>query len=177
MNNDLLLKTSQSLHDDATSIISDIKFTELFQKLGKVVFVGSYFLNLLYRRDIDVFVIDSNCNADKAHELTKHLIDLNIFQTVAFADWTLIEPANHLKGFYWKLIYYYQGNPWKFDIWYTSQEVTSIPKSLQIKSILIQHPEARLKILTLKQKYYNGNTYVEGMNGFKIYETVLGKID
>ena len=157
-------------------MLTTIKFTELFQKLGEVVFVGSYFLDLLYRRDIDVFILDDPCDVEKAHILTKHLIDQNIFQTVAFANCTAIEPKNHLKGFYWKLIYYYQGNPWKLDIWYTAEKVSTIPISLKIKSTLEQHPEAKLKILTLKKKYYNGDTYKKGMNGFKIYEKVLGKI-
>ena len=66
-----LLKRSEDLKKDADSVIKQSKIKELFGELGKVTFVGSYVLDLLYRPDIDIFVQSSDCSRKKAVELTK----------------------------------------------------------------------------------------------------------
>ena len=55
--------------------------------------------------------------------------------------------------------------------------IITIEKTKKILIKLQQNPEAREQILKIKQNLYDGNTYRNNMNGFKIYEQVLGKID
>lgn len=42
--------------------------------------------------------------------------------------------------------------------------------------MLRQNPEYKKKILMLKEELYDGIKYINGMNGFKIYEQVLGEL-
>lgn len=149
----------------------------IFSKLGTITFVGSYALQLLYRRDIDLFVTSEICDVNSATSITKQLLDLLTFQTVGFADWTVQTPPNNLKGCYWELVYFNGPNRWKFDIWYTAEkDIQAIIDTSKFKEQLLQKPELREQILKLKSDLYNGDTYVNNMNGFKIYEQVLGKI-
>lgn len=171
-----LLKYSQQLHTDAKQVIELTDFIKIFSVLGKVVFTGSFETDLLYRRDIDVFILSDICSKSQANNLTKELIDSNTFQTVGYADWTVERPANMLNGIYWQLVYYYKGDPWKFDVWYTKEEVKTIKNTEIIKQRLLKNSAARLEILQLKEKLFDGEKYHEDMNGFKIYERILGKI-
>jgi len=172
-----LLTNAQQLQQEADQVIQLTDVEKTFAALGKITYVGSYVLQLLYRRDIDFFVQDNECSYDKAKKTTLQLINSGLFQTVGFADWTEQKPPNNLKGFYWELIYYLNGQKWKFDVWYTKeQNIKSIEKTHKILKKLEEQPEAREKILQLKQQHSDGFVYTDGYYGFKIYEQVLGKI-
>lgn len=172
-----LIQKSEDLKKDADLVIARTKINELLSKLGKVTFVGSYALNLLYRPDIDIFVQSSDCSRKKAVELTKVFLDSDFFQTVGFADWSKRTPPNGVTGFYWELIHYSDKYQWKFDIWYTAiEDIRSIDVTRRIIERLQNNPNARQQILQLKDKYFDGVKYRDDMNGNKIYEQVLGKV-
>jgi hypothetical protein len=173
-----LLKKSKQLKQEADKVIQLSQVEKVFSKLGKVKYVGSYELDLLYRRDIDIFVIsEKQFSKEKALKITHELLNLNIFQTIGFANCKDYNCKNHLPAFYWELIYFLNGNAWKFDIWYTDVKT---PKTIKLTSIIKQKiketPNARKKILEMKQKFCNGKTYNQNMNGFKIYKKVLGEL-
>jgi hypothetical protein len=174
--NDLLSK-SNDLKKEAEIVIGKTKVRDIFGNIGEVVFVGSYALNLLFRRDIDLFVVSDNCSKETALETTKKLLDSQLFQTVGFANGVDYDLPNQLKGYYWELVFYENRNRWKFDVWYTAEKkIKTIEKTQKIMDKLSQKPEARGQILKLKEDLYDGVTYKNSMNGFKIYEKVLGKI-
>ncbi len=172
-----LLQNAQQLQQEADQVIQLTDVEKTFADLGKITYVGSYVYQLLYRRDIDFFVQDNECSYEKAKKATLQLINSDRFQTVGFADWTEQKPPNNLKGFYWELIYYLKGKKWKFDVWYTKeQNIKSITVKEKILAKLKEKPQARKKILELKQKHSDGFVYTDGYYGFKIYEHVLGKL-
>jgi len=172
-----LIKKSQNLQKSAEEIVRKTDIVKMLSTLGKVDFVGSYALKLLYRPDIDVFVTSQNCSKTRAIKLTKEFLDKDIFQTIGFANGHDFKLPNNLDGYYWELIYIVDGIKWKFDVWYTAvTDIKSIRNTKVVQAKLKENPSATQKILELKHKLYNGVTYREGMNGFKIYEKILGKI-
>ncbi len=172
-----LLDRSDKLKQEADHVIKEAGIVKTFSRLGKIDFVGSYALNLLYRHDIDLFVTTDNCSRDSAVAITKELLDNRLFQTVGFADWTKEKAPNSLPGFYWELAVYKNDKRWKFDIWYTAEKkILTIEKTQKILVKLRENPNARGKILLLKDKLFDGTKYKDNMNGFKIYESVLGEI-
>lgn len=172
-----LIQKSEDLKKNAELVIGRTKINELLGKLGKVTFVGSYALDLLYRPDIDIFVQNKDCSRDKAVEITKVFLDSGFFQTVGFADWSEQQPPNGVTGFYWELIYYGDRYQWKFDIWYTAiEDIKTIDVTRRIIEKLQNNPNARQQILQLKDKYFDGVKYRDNMNGTKIYEQVLGEV-
>jgi hypothetical protein len=173
-----LIQKSKDLKKDADLVISKLKIKEILKKLGKVTFVGSYALDLLFRPDIDIYVQSRDCSRKKAVNITKILLDSDLFQTVGFADWSNQPSPSGERDFYWELINFSHKYQWKFDVWYTRYEdIKTIWITEKIINKLKNNPNARLQILQLKDKYYDGVKYRNGMNGIKIYEQVLGKID
>jgi hypothetical protein len=177
MDDNKLIKHSALLHKEADTVIVKVDFVKLFSQLGTISFVGSYVLDLMYRRDIDVFVQSTVCTRSRADLITNELVKSNLLQTIGYADWTEQKAPNGLYGFYWQLIYYLKGHKWKFDVWYTNEVVRTIPICNEIKERLTQVSDAKLKILRLKDKFYDGETYRDGMSGFKIYESVIGTLN
>lgn len=171
------VKKSRELQKQAEEVIRKTKIVSALENLGVVHFVGSYVLELLCRPDIDIFVIGERCESKKALNTTLCFLENNVFQTVGFADCLNYKCSNSPKGFYWELVYFYNDNRWKLDIWYTPEKkIKAIQDTAKIMKKLKQNPGARKDILELKYKLYDGEKYKQGMNGFKIYEKILGKI-
>lgn len=172
-----LIKKSDILKSEADNIVSESGVVRTLEKIGKVDFVGSYALNLLYRSDIDIFVTSRNCSKEVAIATTKEFLDNGLFQTVGFANRTDYQPPNGLPGYYWELIVVRGERKWKFDVWYTAEEkIKTIENTRKILEKLRNDSYARGEILKLKDKLFDGTKYKENMNGFKIYEKVLGKV-
>ena len=177
MNTKDLLTRADELRVEADTVFKKSEVQAILGKIGKIYFVGSYALNLLFRRDMDLFVVSDDCSMETATETTKKFLDSQLFQTVGFANGVDYDLPNQLKGYYWELVFYEDGNRWKFDIWYTAEKnIKTIEKTQKIADKLAQKPEARGQILKLKEELYDGVTYKGSMNGFKIYEKVLGNI-
>ncbi len=172
-----LLKRSEDLRKDADYVITQTKIYSILKSLGNVTCVGSYALDLLYRPDIDVFVQSETCTKENAIVTTKQFLDSGYFQTVGFVDWTEHDPPNKMRGFYWELVYYSKKYRWKFDVWYTSDiNIESIRMTNVVSALLRKKQSAKLEILRLKDKYFDGIKYKDEMNGYKIYKKVLGNI-
>lgn len=172
-----LIQKSQYLQQSANVVVQNTKIVELLQSIGKIEFVGSYALQLLFRPDIDLFVLSETCSLSSAVDMTKQLLDSGVFQTVGFANCHDYKCANGLDGYYWELIYELEGVRWKFDVWYTAEkDIKTIRNTKNIMTKLQANPTAREKILELKNKYSDGHIYRDNMNGFKIYQQILGEI-
>ncbi|MBI2309605.1 hypothetical protein HYU89_01785 [Candidatus Collierbacteria bacterium] len=131
----------------------------------------------MYRTDIDIFVTSNDCSKDLAISTTKEFLDSGLFQTVGFANHMDYKAPNGLSGYYWELIVVKGSRKWKFDVWYTAEEkIRTIENTKKILAKLSVNKAARGKILKLKNSFFNGEKYIDDMNGFKIYEEVLGKI-
>jgi len=85
-----LIQKSQHLQNSADLAVKNTNIVKLLETIGKIEFVGSYALGLLYRPDIDLFVLDKDCSKDNAIAMTKQLIDSDVFQTVGFANGSLM---------------------------------------------------------------------------------------
>jgi len=173
-----LTRQSQQLKEAADSIMRQTHLLKQFESLGAIFFVGGYELGVMYRRDIDFYIQTRTYNSTQVKNITKQLIDSEKFQTVALADWTEHKPPTNIdiQGYYWQLVYYQDQTPWKFDIWYTTQtELQAVKDTQSIKQKLAKNPEAKEEILKLKQKYFNGQKYINNLTGMDIYMQILGK--
>lgn len=172
-----LIKLSDKLQKEADEVINQCRLLSVLDTIGKVKFVGSYALNLMYRPDIDIFCLNTMCSKEVALSTTKQFLDSNMFQTVGFANCNDYQCNNGPTGYYWELIYEYNQRKWKFDIWYTTESnYPTLKKTAVLKSKLKENSEARGKILQLKDQYFIEGKYTNEMNGYKIYEEILGKI-
>lgn len=174
MNN--LIKKADFLKKEADSIVKESNIVNILSHLGDVHFVGGYYLNVIYRLDIDINVLSGCPDRDKALKVTNKLLKQGYFQTVGFADWKTFPKRGLPKGFYWELLVTKHKNSWKIDIWYLKpEEDHSVEATEKFKSLLDKNPSKRIEILKLKRKYFNGTKYVGKATGFDIYTKILEK--
>lgn len=172
-----LIKNSQKLLKDADHILNESKIIEKVEKFGKVFIVGSYKLDLMYRPDIDIDVQVENYSVSEMRELARDLLKSNYYQKVLFQDWTEIKSPFGKNYIYLGLLHYYNDIPWKIDIHYTNEKISPyLGIFKKIKEGVEKNPEAKLKILELKEKYFRDGEYKDGMTSVKVYEEVLGKL-
>lgn len=174
MNTKEFLRNADTLKRRATRIIEESGVLPIFQSLGKVHFVGSYYLDLMIRPDIDVVILAPKFDRGAVLGATVRLMKLNYFQTVGTYDGVRFKiPYSHKKGYYWELIRRTPQGVWKFDVWLkTPKDDDSIKPALKYKKLLT--PEKRRLILQIKNKHYDGDLlYTKGVYGAKIYKAVL----
>jgi hypothetical protein len=172
-----LIENSKQLSSTAQKILEKTKVVQILSHLGQVETIGSLRLQLMYRLDIDLFVLSDTVDKDKAREITKLFIDQNMFQTVALADCQTYPEKDFPKGFYWELKVVDEDKYWKFDIWYLKPEEEYAKLVLgSIKKFepeLQKHPQKVELILQIKQAYFDGVKYKDKVKGFDIYTAVL----
>ena len=159
----------------AEKIIKDTEIIKILSILGDVRIVGSLNLDLLFRNDIDLLVFAQNPEESKAIDITKSLLDMNIFQTVGFSK--NLDNDDYPKGYYWELIYIHNHKKWKFDIWYLSKEQdyvkNLITQEKEFEKVLERYPDRREVILEIKGEFFDGVKYSEGLKSIEIYNAVL----
>ncbi|MDR3642458.1 MAG: hypothetical protein P4L74_02405 [Candidatus Doudnabacteria bacterium] len=172
-----LIQNSQNFCKSAEEIITKTGVVEVFSKLGKVEKIGSLRLKLMYRRDIDLFVISDSIEKNKAHQITKELIDKDIFQTIGTADYQNYPAYDMPLGFFWELIIPHEDKNWKFDVWYLKPDESyahlvrdSINK---FEPLLAADPKKAEIILKIKEAYFDGVKYKDNIKSFDIYTAVL----
>src|SRR4051812_26792711 len=99
-----LVQNSLELCKTAKEIMEETKVGDVFLKLGQVEVIGSLRLKVMYRRDIDLFVLSDTIDKDKAAETAKSFIDSGFFQTVGFADYQTFPANDTPAGFFFELI-------------------------------------------------------------------------
>lgn len=174
-----LIENSQNLCNTAHKILANTNALAIFSKLGKVEIIGSLRLKLMYRLDIDLFVVSNKIEKYKAHEVTKRFLDKEVFQTVALADYQTFPAQDMPLGFYWELIIPYEGKNWKFDVWYLKPDepyTHLVHESIKkFEQLLATNPEKSEIILKIKEAYFDGVKYKNGVKSFDIYTAVLEK--
>ena len=177
MQTDNLTKNSENLCNTANETLAKTNAIEIFSKLGKVEIIGSLRLKMMYRLDIDLLVISEKIEKTEAQEITKHFLDMGIFQTVALADYQTFPAYDMPLGFYWELIIPYENKNWKFDVWYLKPEEKYTDMVLssikRFESALAKNPEKSETILKIKEAYFDGVKYRDKVKSFDIYTAVL----
>mgnify|MGYP003553278143 CR=1 FL=1 len=174
-----LIKKSQNLCVEAYEILEKTNAIEILSKLGKVDIVGSLKLKLMYRRDIDLFVVSDVINTDMAKKITQFFLEANIFKKVTLIDYYKVQIDDMPRGFYWELIIFYAGYDWKIDVWYLKPEeiytrmVFDALKKFEL-ALLKNHSKAEI-ILEIKEAYFDGVKYKDNVTGFDIYTAVFDR--
>ena len=166
------------LREQAPQIITVTKVGQIFEKLGHFEVVGSVRLDTMYRRDIDIMVFSNVIEKNLALRASTELKESNNFRSVKMTDYQTTTAFDMPLGYFWELIYEdLKHEIWKFDIWYLnssekySEMVLSAIKNFE--PLIIASPEKRELILRIKDEYFDGEKYRNGVKGIDIYKAVL----
>ena len=176
-NNAPLLDRAGQLKRVAENILAESRLFEILGPLGRVELIGSVRLGLVYRQDIDLLVITDEVRRAGAVEAAKALLDNGYFQTVELMDYQQFPESDFPRGFYFGLRVPGGGDYWKLDIWYlhTNEVYTGMVMSAlpRFEAALARNPQKAVTVLQIKEAYFDGVKYRDGVKSINIYRAVF----
>ncbi|MEE9431369.1 MAG: hypothetical protein V3V16_10035 [Melioribacteraceae bacterium] len=168
MNN--ILEYSENIKLESTEFLEKNNVIKILEKFGKVKFTGSYELDLMFKKDIDISLINDEFSVPDFTQLGKELIDVLNTHSVYFRN-TRITPLKRRpeKALYWGI----KSGDWNIDLWAVSELAFSkSDKYIQnIKSLL--NNKYRETILDLKFTLAETKEYGKKLGSKELYDAVL----
>lgn len=164
------LSISQTIKNEADELLNKYQVVEILSKYGQVNFTGSYKLDLMYKKDVDISLINNNLSVENFTQLGKELIDKLNTPSVYYRN-TRITPVENRpeNSLYWGI----KTDDWFIDLWGMSVEIYERAEKYieEIKSQLTK--ENRLIILRLKNEFIKKKSYGISFNSRELYDAVL----
>lgn len=167
--NDILEKSKQT-KAEADFLLDKYRLVKILRQFGKVRFTGSYELDLMLKKDIDISLINDNLTVEKFTELGKTLIDKLETPSVYYRNTRINSVENRPENsLYWGI----KTGDWFIDIWAMSNKVYQRAEKYidQIKSKL--NDRNKKTILSLKNEFLDNNTYGKQFSSRELYDAVL----
>ena len=164
------LSISQTIKNEADELLNKYQVVEILSKYGQVNFTGSYKLDLMYKKDVDISLINNNLSVENFTQLGKELID-KLNTPIVYYRNTRITPVENRpeNSLYWGI----KTDDWFIDLWGMSVEIYERAEKYieEIKSQLTK--ENRLIILRLKNEFIKKKSYGISFNSRELYDAVL----
>jgi hypothetical protein len=169
---------SRLLRAEATAILEELGLYILLQTFGRVVVHGSYELDLMVWRDLDIYLClipgTATFQLSGFFELGARVAELLPAHRMHFRN-ELAAPTDGLpKGLYWG-VHLREGpyGPWKIDIWAIDADELARLTEYQQSVARQLTPESRRVILEIKSLLHNHSEYRRGFGARQIYDAVL----
>ena len=179
-----LLKQQEELHIEGQKVLDGLVLLPELQKYGEPIIVGSFALELLTRRDIDVEVIVESLDKKQVQGICSYLVGLNLPRMDLTVMDNTLDKVPQLPNSYYVGIKYIDKNvpfndrntrnplAWQIDIHFlTSEDSKARAKDEEIKSKLT--PERKLSILEIKYFMATNPKYHRTIFSVDVYDAVL----
>ncbi|MBM7703846.1 hypothetical protein [Metabacillus iocasae] len=165
--NELLLQSSE-LRLEATDLLDDYDLLSILKKYGNPLIIGSYDLDVMTWRDIDVYIGNDVMLEEDFFQLGRELTMSFEAKKMVYRNERIATTSHLPKGLYWGMYADLLEREWKFDIWLVSTELVreQLKKQQRLKSMMTD--DKRSLILSLKQqngyrRYYTSEDVYEGV--------------
>ena len=169
-----LEKVNSELRTEANTILDEKGFISLLEKYGTPLPTGSYSLNTMTWRDLDVYLINDEMDSDKFFQLGREMVNLFNPRRMSFRDEFIGETPGLPSGYYWG-IYSQLGfsKEWKIDVWaIDSKQAENFEKLMEeINEGLMD--EKRLYVLKIKSHFCHHPEYRGKITSMDIYRSVI----
>jgi hypothetical protein len=171
---DSLLQINQQIKNEADYILTEKGLLHLLTKYGTPHISGSYALNLMTWRDLDIYLESENITEVDFFRLGGEIATLFNPVKMSFRNETIAKTPGLPSGLYWGI---YLGNErngaWKIDLW----DVNSIEYQRLLQFCMaVQEkltPEKTLQILNIKSQCWQDPAYRRSYVSMDIYKAVL----
>jgi hypothetical protein len=169
-----LISASRDIKKEADQFLSKTLLLEELSKFGLPHISGSYFLDLMTWRDLDIYLEVNSLEVTKCFELGKELANLLKPVKMQFRNETGAGTAGLPHGLYWGI---YLGDErkgaWKIDLWlvHPPELERLLNYCRQIQSRLDE--QSVLAILAIKSECWQDPAYRKAYTSSDIYEAVL----
>lgn len=171
-------ETADVLHQEATQLLKDHSLWHLFNQNGKLHAAGSYALDLLVWRDLDLYFEPAagknglSVLADVTREL---VLSPNVRRLKLEKSFNTINPFLP-KGIYLGLkIITTEDITWKVDIWVVEKEYQTqkLQETADLKAAIDLRPELKELILSLKHQLKGNAHRTPSLSSYYVYQGVL----
>lgn len=173
MSDDAIIQDAR-LRKEANVLLTEKGLLALLADYGTVHVSGSYALQLMTWRDLDIYMEAPDITADACFELGRALYDLMSPWKMHFNDHRGRPLEGGIEGLYWGL---YLGDvskgAWKIDLWMLDADAcrNRLMQNDRIRNRLT--PETRTAILNIKSQLWNHPEYRKSLTSQMIYDAVL----
>lgn len=171
---DVLIQTDELLRKEADDLLHGRGLLQLLEGYGTPHVVGSYSLELMAWRDLDLYLENDRTTETEFFELGGRLASLLRPTNMRFRD-TRVTPVEGLPpGMYWG-VYMDRGieDAWKIDIWALDSEQSKRLIDFQDDLAKRVTAAARLTILRIKSQVWRDPEYRHSFTALEIYRAVL----
>ncbi|WP_144941835.1 hypothetical protein [Paenibacillus sp. 32O-W] len=157
---------NEKIRNEANDLLNALGLMKTLKQYGQPCVHGSYSLNLMTWRDLDIYLEDNEMSVSKFFDLGKDLANsLNPSKMNYRNEWNGLSP--HLpRGLYWGIYTTILNNDWKIDVWaiestqfkqkqeqfaalQSKVNETNRPIILALKNHLHRHPDYRKKFFSV----------------------------
>lgn len=166
-------KISEDILREANKILYDIGLLQVMGEFGDVFVTGSYYLNLMTWRDLDVYIRNDNMDKQKFFELGGKIASILSPYKMNYSDETILKRGKP-DGLYWGVYAsLFKVHTWKFDIFVlNSQDFEKLSnEAKELKQEISQQMEE--PILKIKQSICNNPLYRKEVFSMDIYKAVM----
>lgn len=164
---------NSKLKEEADMLLREYSLFSYLEKYGKVDITGSYSLDLMVWRDLDLYVDVSNVSLKDLYDIVSHICQT--FEPVwcEFKDTRNDDsgcPKGYFCGFETDII---DNKRWNVDIWFTDTQYIHDNRKYIDGIILSLDDIKREAILDLKSRLYSHPGYCKDFFSVDIYSAVI----
>ena len=169
-----LLAQALDLHTEAEALLIKVGLLETIQHFGPTLINGSYALNLMVHRDLDI-AVQLQDDLDISNFFAIGTAITNRFQVLkaSYSNHFIRHFPGFDHGLFWGIQLNHKGEPWKLDLWgYGPQKFAEhYAQFNQLQTDLkVVDP---LTILRIKDDLFEGDSYRYGVHAYAIYSDIL----
>lgn len=167
-----ITKLNEDILKEANCILYDKGLLKILEQFGETFVTGSYFLNLMTWRDLDIYIKNDFMDKEKFCELGgKIALTLNPHK-MNYRDETLLKRGKP-NGLYWGVYADVFNNTWKFDIFVlNSSDFEKLKdESKELKQKISE--DMKEPILKIKSDICNNSLYRKEVYSMDVYNAVI----
>lgn len=171
-----LEKLNSTLITEANEILHGYGLLQILSKYGNPIITGSYSLNLMTWRDLDIYLEANEMTEKRFFNLGKEIVLRLKAHRMHFRNEFIGRTPNLPVGFYWGIYTTLNfSDVWKIDIWaIDSKQLNLYQKELDdLKSKIDE--EKRLNILVIKHHFCKHPEYRRKFAARDIYHAVIAE--
>lgn len=149
----------------------DSGLKQLLTTYGDVHVIGSYALELMTWRDLDIHIVRDALDRVSFFELGARLAELLEPHRMHFRDETVGQTAGLPRGLYWGI--YLVEPSWKIDVWASTRSEFEPVRRFGDRIRERLTPETREAILAIKAAVWSHPEYRRRFSSADIYQSVL----
>lgn len=164
------LKISESIESEADYILGQRGVRSVLDKYGTVKYAGSYYFNLMMKRDLDISLISESISDEEFFLLGNELSLLLKPHSMFYRNTRIKHIENRpAMGLYWGI----QFDDWNLDIWAIPMKEYHASEIYMEKIRASLDDELRHIILKLKYEFMNDGSYGKTFGSRELYDAVL----